>query len=234
MGTMQIKSIVVVGMCALACGCASVPKAPTVRGSNRTPVNTVTQVELQSCKSDLSNTKVLLQETARLADSASTALSQMTARCAIPKPAPTALPATPAATFIPTALRATPAEPISNTVFVLQFPYASAEVNLTDESTISLGDAAKTAQLIVIRGRTDGVVETAGETRIAKERAHAVSQYLQALGVEPTRIRETFQPVGDNVADNSTDAGRAKNRRAEVEVYAVAPVQRSLTAKVIN
>ena len=48
--------------------------------------------------------------------------------------------------------------------------------------------------------------------------------YLMSAGVNASRIRLSHQSVGDHVADNQTSAGRALNRRVEVEVYRAAPV----------
>jgi outer membrane protein OmpA-like peptidoglycan-associated protein len=209
-------------------GCTSVPKAPTVSANGRTPINAKAEVDLQSCRSDLNNTKLLLGETARLADSASTSLSQVTARCAVSRSmaAPYAQPA-PQANAAPVATG--PAQSwTGNTVFVLRFGFGSCEINLTDTSAIELSDAARTAQLIVIRGRTDGRTDTAGEARVAKARAEAVRSYLVAQGIDTARIRATYQATGDFIADNQTEAGRALNRRAEIEVYQTQPLHQTL------
>ena len=48
--------------------------------------------------------------------------------------------------------------------------------------------------------------------------------YLVAAGVDPKRIRDTYQPVGDHAADNTSAAGREMNRRVEIEVYRALPV----------
>ena len=45
-----------------------------------------------------------------------------------------------------------------------------------------------------------------------------------ASGVDPARIRATYQPVGDHVADNGSDSGRGLNRRVEIELYRALPV----------
>lgn len=191
-------------------GCSSLPKPPTVNGTGRIPVNTPLEVDLQACKSELTNTKLMLSESSRLADSATATLSQMNARCTAPILATTSQPA------------------LVNAVYVLHFGYGRSSINLTEASAIALSDAVKTAQLIVIRGRTDGFTDTAGETRVAKARTEAVQQYLVAMGIDPARIRATHQAAGDFVADNHTEAGRALNRRAEIEVYQTIPTQHML------
>jgi outer membrane protein OmpA-like peptidoglycan-associated protein len=203
--------------------CSSVPKPPTVSERHREPVNSSAEVQLQSCKGDLSNTRIMLQEASHLADSASAALAQMSARCTVTRPEtslPRAEPGVKPMAF-------SNVEPAS-TIFVVHFDYASTNVNLTEQGAIALSEAARTAELIVVRGRTDGMVETPGEVRVAKERAATVGRYLRALGIDASKVRETFQAVGDNIADNSTEIGRAENRRAEVEVYQVAPQRRYL------
>lgn len=56
--------------------------------------------------------------------------------------------------------------------------------------------------------------------KLSKERAEAVSSYLKSTGVVASRIKEV-KGFGDRnpVADNSTEAGKAKNRRVEVFLY---------------
>lgn len=56
---------------------------------------------------------------------------------------------------------------------------------------------------------------------LSQQRAQAVTSYLLSLGVSSNQIRST-QGFGeaDPVADNSTPAGKAQNRRVEVYMYA--------------
>jgi outer membrane protein OmpA-like peptidoglycan-associated protein len=77
--------------------------------------------------------------------------------------------------------------------------------------------------LIVTRGRTDGDAESPAESRVARERAAAARAFLVQNGVDPARIRTTYQPVGDHTSDNDTPEGRALNRRVEIELYGVVP-----------
>ena len=56
---------------------------------------------------------------------------------------------------------------------------------------------------------------------LSQERAQSVTTYLLSQGVSSTQIRST-QGFGESnpVADNSTAAGKAQNRRVEVYMYA--------------
>ena len=56
---------------------------------------------------------------------------------------------------------------------------------------------------------------------LSKQRAQAVTSYLQQCGVSSSQIRST-EGFGEAnpVADNSTAAGKAQNRRVEVYMYA--------------
>jgi outer membrane protein OmpA-like peptidoglycan-associated protein len=51
-----------------------------------------------------------------------------------------------------------------------------------------------------------------------------VRDYLVAAGVDPARIRATYQPAGDHVAENASASGRGLNRRVEIELYRALPV----------
>lgn len=56
---------------------------------------------------------------------------------------------------------------------------------------------------------------------LSQERAQAVTSYLNSLGVTNNQIRSTTGYGEANpVADNSTAAGKAQNRRVEVYLYA--------------
>jgi outer membrane protein OmpA-like peptidoglycan-associated protein len=54
--------------------------------------------------------------------------------------------------------------------------------------------------------------------RLSKERARSCMNYLGSKGIAQTRLEsEGFGP-NKPVADNNTDAGRAKNRRVEFKI----------------
>ena len=194
------------------CSCGSPPKPPAVEEAAKRPANAASAIELQACKSDLHNTRILAKESGRIAESAAAMLERVAAR----KLAVVALPA------------AAPPVALANSVFTIRFDHGSTRVALPADQEAALIEAARTAPWVVLRGRTDGTAETFAESRIARERATAVRDHLVAAGVDPTRIRATYQPVGDHAADNASPAGRSTNRRVEVEVYRAAPVASAL------
>ena len=185
--------------------CGSPPKAPTVDESRKRPVNTAAVVELQACKSDLQNTRILASETTRLAESASATATRLAVRqqAMLSRPPPEI--------------------EMANAVYTVLFGFGSVQVSVPAVVAGALIDQARSASLVMLRARTDGQVEAPGESRIARDRALAVRSYLVQSGVDPTRIRMTWQPVGDTVGDNDTPRGRALNRRVEIEMYRFAP-----------
>ena len=185
--------------------CGSPPKPPTVDPAMKRPVNAAGTVELQVCKSELQNSRILASETARMAESASATVRRLASQQQAVAAASLSLSGT------------------GNSIYTVFFPFASTEVKLPEPATAALIDQARSAALIVMRGRTDGNVESAAEGRIARERAAAVRAYFVQAGVDPARIRTTYQSVGDHAADNGTPAGRARNRRVEIELYSAAP-----------
>ena len=188
--------------------CGSPPKPPTVDESTRRPANSAMAVELQVCKSDLQNTRIVANESSRLAETAAATLERVSARqqalAAMSAAVPTAVP--------------------SNTVFTVRFDFGSTRLDLPADMASELIENARAAPLVLLRGRTDGAADSAAESRIARERASAVRDYLVAAGVDATRIRATYQPAGDHAADNSSPSGRGLNRRVEIEVYRAMPV----------
>ena len=192
---------------ALLGSCSSPPKPPTVDESAKRPANTTMAIELQVCKNDLTNTRILAVESGRLADSTAATLERLAKR----QSTAVAIPAIQAA-------------PAANSVFTVHFDFASAHAVVPADSATTLIADARTAPLIVLRGRTDGTTDSPAESRIARERAATVRDYLVSAGVAPGRIRSTYQPVGDRIADNTEPTGRGLNRRVEIEVYRTLPV----------
>ncbi len=67
-----------------------------------------------------------------------------------------------------------------------------------------------------IVGHTDSTGSDALNDRLSVQRAEAAKQYLAARGVDPNRIVIAGRGEHEPIADNSTEAGRARNRRVEI------------------
>lgn len=73
---------------------------------------------------------------------------------------------------------------------------------------------------ITIYGHTDNTGTRAVNERISQERAEAVANFLVGQGISRSRITTEGLAYDQPVADNSTAAGRAQNRRVEVYITA--------------
>lgn len=73
---------------------------------------------------------------------------------------------------------------------------------------------------VTIYGHTDNTGSRAVNERISKERADAVANFLVGQGISRSRITTEGLAYDQPVADNSTAAGRAQNRRVEVYITA--------------
>jgi OOP family OmpA-OmpF porin len=69
---------------------------------------------------------------------------------------------------------------------------------------------------VVVEGHTDSVGSDAYNQKLSERRAEAVKSYLVRRGIDASRIRTRGLGETRPVASNSTEAGRAQNRRAEV------------------
>lgn len=195
---------------ALLGACTSPPKPTEVDDSRRQPANTAMAVELQMCKSELTNTRTLLTETTRLAERSSAQAAQVA---------------------LEQQLRtrelnrdvAVTSTTKGNRIYTILFPTGSSEIDITTQAFDILRADAYGGAWVVIRGRTDGTRESVGESRVAQERASKMQAMLVTAGIDPTKIQISYQPVGDHVASQATAQGRSQNRRVEVEVYSVKP-----------
>jgi len=66
-----------------------------------------------------------------------------------------------------------------------------------------------------VQGHTDNQGSDAINDPLSQQRAEAVIKALEQLGCDPFNMRAVGKGSHEPVADNSTDAGRAKNRRVE-------------------
>ena len=67
-----------------------------------------------------------------------------------------------------------------------------------------------------IIGHTDSQGSDAVNDPLSLNRAQAAKQYLAARGVDPNRVVVAGRGEHEPVADNSSEAGRARNRRVEI------------------
>lgn len=197
-------SLSVIVMGALLTSCSSPPKPPTVDDSNKRPVNSEAAIQLQACRSALTDSTLVLNEMAR---------------GGMAQPGAVRSNCGPAA-------RPTTGKPLSsvdapgNVVAVVPFGLASAAWPLTGADADQLVERAQAAQLVMIRGRTDATVESVAESMLARRRAEAAAGFLRTRGVPQERLRITWQGAGDALAD-ATD--RSQHRRVEIEFYGAAP-----------
>lgn len=71
---------------------------------------------------------------------------------------------------------------------------------------------------IQINGHTDAVGKAADNLALSNGRAQAVVNYLVKKGIQPARLTHKGFGATQPVADNSTEEGRARNRRTELKV----------------
>ncbi len=71
---------------------------------------------------------------------------------------------------------------------------------------------------IVIEGYTDAKGSEDNNRELSQRRADAVREYLQARGVDPSRLRAVGRGESNPIASNDTPEGRANNRRVEIIV----------------
>lgn len=73
---------------------------------------------------------------------------------------------------------------------------------------------------VLIVGHTDSQGSDDYNMALSLRRAQAARQYLISQGVQANLIRVDGRGETEPVADNTTDAGRAQNRRVEIAIFA--------------
>jgi outer membrane protein OmpA-like peptidoglycan-associated protein len=79
-----------------------------------------------------------------------------------------------------------------------------------------------TARVAII-GHTDNTGSDAVNNPLSVERAQSVRDYLTARGIAGARIETAGRGEREPMAENTTEAGRAKNRRVEIFLREPAP-----------
>lgn len=71
---------------------------------------------------------------------------------------------------------------------------------------------------LVVTGYTDSVGGYQANEALSSRRADSVGQYLLANGVQPARVQTIGAGSSSPVASNTTEDGRAQNRRVEIKL----------------
>jgi len=132
------------------------------------------------------------------------------APAAAPAPAPAPAPAAPA----PTSEKVT---------FAADAFFDFDKSVLKPDGKAKLDDLASKLQgmnleVIIAVGHTDSIGTDAYNQKLSVRRANAVKAYLVSKGIEANRVYTEGKGEKQPVASNKTAAGRAKNRRVEIEV----------------
>lgn len=94
---------------------------------------------------------------------------------------------------------------------------SSAKKSLAEFATSLINNPQTNVQ---IYGHTDNTGSRAVNEKLSKERANSVLTYLKNAGVSTSRMVSEGFAYDQPIADNSTEAGRAQNRRVEVFISA--------------
>ena len=139
----------------------------------------------------------------------------------IEKPAPVVAPAPEPA---PAPVPVPPPAPVSEKVtFAADAFFDFDKAVLKPEGKAKLDDLASklegmNLEVIIAVGHTDSVGKDGYNQKLSVRRAEAVKAYLVSKNIEANRVYTEGKGKNQPVADNKSAAGRAKNRRVEIEV----------------
>ena len=139
-----------------------------------------------------------------------------------PAPAPVAAPA-PAPEPAPAPMAAPAIEKVTLKAGALFDSGKSALKPAGERELDDLADKLKAmhgVEVVEITGYTDSQGQAAFNQKLSEQRAEAVKSYLVNKGVEERVMTTRGMGASDPVASNATAAGRAQNRRVELEIKA--------------
>lgn len=97
--------------------------------------------------------------------------------------------------------------------------------NLREETKTNLTELSETLKKyddtnILIEGHTDNTGEDNYNQKLSENRADAVENFIVTQGIDKSRVTTKGYGESQPLDSNDTDAGKQKNRRVEVAIYA--------------
>jgi outer membrane protein OmpA-like peptidoglycan-associated protein len=95
--------------------------------------------------------------------------------------------------------------------------------DISPQAVSTLGEIGLTLKkynrsLVDVLGHTDSTGTEASNKVLSERRAQAVAAHLRSRGVGQARVATRGYGASQPIGDNSTDAGRALNRRVEIKI----------------
>jgi OmpA-OmpF porin, OOP family len=105
---------------------------------------------------------------------------------------------------------------------LIYFPFNSTDKlndNTIEAYLDSVAERVKgSGEKVQLTGHTDDIGSAASNERLARKRAVVIKDYLTSKGVQSAKIIVDSKGETQPVATNSTEDGRAKNRRTELQI----------------
>jgi len=141
--------------------------------------------------------------------------------CALLREEPPPPPAEPPPPPPPPPPAPAPPDPCAGRIVLRGVTFGFDSDEITGASMATLDFAAETLQecpnvRTVVEGHTDSVGNDTYNQGLSQRRAESVTNYLTNRGVSPGRLQAKGYGESQPVADNSSDDGRALNRRVEL------------------
>ena len=105
---------------------------------------------------------------------------------------------------------------------LIYFPFNSTEkLNNTEvEEYLNkvIARVLKSKEIITLTGHTDNVGNEQSNLKLGQKRADIIKEYLLSGGLPQSQITSNSEGETNPVTDNSSEEGRAKNRRTSLKI----------------
>ncbi|RBW59302.1 flagellar motor protein MotB [Tenacibaculum sp. E3R01] len=113
-------------------------------------------------------------------------------------------------------------ETIKESPLFIYFKTGQASINLTPEQRQKFADISKCVDklgvIIQVTGHTDNTGNKDGNMKLGLDRANFIKTYLIKNGILSQNITVASEGQNTPISDNTTEEGRAKNRRIEITI----------------